>query len=118
MKKFFIYLILIVLLFPIFIYPNSFASYIVENSTVTFQTNANIRNLEILSDAVIMVEKDTGDILYTKNAYEKMYPASTTKILSAILILEHCSLDDIVTVNSSALKAVPATYSVARLKAR
>ena len=118
MKKFFIYLILITLLSPIFLCNCSFASYIVENSTVTIKTNANIKNLEILTDAVIMVEKDTGDVLYSKNAYKKMYPASTTKILSAILVLEHCNLDDIATVNSSAIKAVPATYSVANLKAR
>lgn len=117
MKKFFVSLILIVLL-PVLLCTSSFGSYILENSTVTIQTNANIKNLEILSEAVILVEKETGDVLYNKNANKKMYPASTTKILTAILVLENCKLDDIVTVNSSAIKAVPATYSVARLKAR
>lgn len=105
----------------IFSFHESFASYIVDNTTVITKGDiayANIQNLEILSDAVLMVEKNTGDVLYNKNGYEKMYPASTTKILTAILVLENCDLDEIAMVNSSAIKAVPSTYSVANLRAR
>ena len=41
-------------------------------------------NLEISSESVILLEKNSGKILYSKNANEKRYPASTTKILTAI----------------------------------
>lgn len=57
----------------------------------------------------------TGTILYSKNSDEKMYPASTTKILTAIIALEKCNLNDIVTVSNSAISAIPAGYSSAYL---
>ena len=38
----------------------------------------------------ILIEVETGKILYEKDAYTKVYPASTTKILTAILALENC----------------------------
>lgn len=41
---------------------------------------------------------------YCKNVYGKMYPASTTKILTALLILENCKLDEVVTVSENATK--------------
>ena len=40
------------------------------------------------SPAAILIHPDSGKILYEKNAYERMYPASTTKIMTAILVLE------------------------------
>ena len=38
-------------------------------------------------------------ILYEKNMDEKRYPASLTKVLTAIVVLENCKLDDIATVS-------------------
>ena len=73
--------------------------------------------LTIYSDCILIMEKETKQVLYEKNCMKKMYPASTTKILTAILILEKCNLSDIVTVNQSAISAVPATYTTAKLQA-
>lgn len=42
----------------------------------------------VQSPAAILINPDSGKILYEKNAYKKMYPASTTKIMTAILVLE------------------------------
>lgn len=39
---------------------------------------------------------------YGKNLFAKMYPASTTKILTALIVLEHCKLDEVVTVSELA----------------
>ena len=41
------------------------------------------------ADAVYFVNLDTGKVLYEKNADKKIYPASTTKIMTAILVLEN-----------------------------
>ena len=65
-----------------------------------------------------MVEKETGDILYEKNANEKMYPASTTKTLTAIIVLERCSLNEIATVSSTAIKSVPPSYTTSNIQPR
>lgn len=46
-----------------------------------------------------------------------MYPASTTKILTAILVLENCYLNEVITVSSTAVDSVPAGYVTAPLHA-
>lgn len=71
--------------------------------------------LNIYSDSAILMDFKTGTILYSKNSTEKMYPASTTKILTAIIALEECNLDDIVTVSKSAISVIPPGYSSANL---
>ena len=53
---------------------------------------------EISSEAAILMNMNTGDVLYQKNADEKLSPASTTKILTAMIVIEKCKLDDVVTV--------------------
>lgn len=44
----------------------------------------------------------TGEIPYAQNIYEKLYPASTTKILTAYIALKYGKLDDIITVSENA----------------
>jgi serine-type D-Ala-D-Ala carboxypeptidase (penicillin-binding protein 5/6) len=53
---------------------------------------------EISARAAIVVEYPSGRILYAKSEHDRVSPASTTKILTAILALEHGKLDDLVTV--------------------
>ena len=80
---------------------------------------ANNDNLDIYSPSCILIDSDSGKILYEKNAYKKMYPASTTKIMTAILTLENCKLDELVTVSDNAvsLESVPETYTRADIQA-
>ncbi len=44
---------------------------------------------EITAEAAILIDELTGQVLFEKNADQKMYPASTTKILTGIIILEN-----------------------------
>ena len=46
----------------------------------------------------------TGEVLYNQNIFEQLYPASTTKILTAYVILKDCTLTDIVTISESAVE--------------
>jgi D-alanyl-D-alanine carboxypeptidase (penicillin-binding protein 5/6) len=48
--------------------------------------------------SAIMIDGGTGDILYEKNAYEQRDPASITKILTALVVLNSMNLDDEVTI--------------------
>ena len=52
--------------------------------------------------AAVLMEVETGRVLYEKNAYEKLPMASTTKIMTAILALENSHSSDIVTVSPRA----------------
>ena len=62
---------------------------------------------EILAGASVLIDSSSEKIVY---------PASTTKILTAILVIENCNLDDIVTVPYEAISIIPSGYSVASLQ--
>ena len=66
---------------------------------------------EIKGDGAIVVDAETGNILYEKNIYEKFYPASTTKILTTLVALENGRLDDVLTVSYAADNYVSKTSS-------
>lgn len=71
---------------------------------------------EISADAAILIDSSSEKILYSKNENQKMYPASTTKILTAILTIENCNLNDVVTVPYEAISSITSGYSVAALQ--
>jgi len=68
-------------------------------------------------DAALLIEKSTGKVLYEKNANKKEYPASLTKILTALIVLENCELTEQVTISNAAVLSVPAGSNIAYLKA-
>lgn len=70
----------------------------------------------ITSQAVLIMENSTGKIMYENNCYEKRYPASTTKILTAILTIEHCNLDETATASEYAISSIPSGYSTANIQ--
>ncbi|WP_371370830.1 D-alanyl-D-alanine carboxypeptidase family protein [Sporomusa aerivorans] len=57
---------------------------------------------ELTAKAAIVMEAATGKVLYSKNAEERRYPASTTKIMTLITALEYGKLDDVVTTSTNA----------------
>lgn len=78
--------------------------------------NVHIDDIKTNSPSCILVDSNSGKILYAKNAYSKMYPASTTKLMTAILTLENCKLTDSATVSHNAIYSIPVGYSHANLK--
>ena len=73
-------------------------------------------SLNITAESAILIDNNSGKILYRKNEKEKKYPASTTKIVTAIIAIENFNLSDKVTVGYNAISAVPSGYSVASLQ--
>ena len=62
--------------------------------TPVFTVNAyEPSGVEITADAAMLVSLDTGEVLYEKNADKKVYPASITKIMTTLLILESDKYD-------------------------
>ena len=56
----------------------------------------------IVAKSAIVIDAATGKVLYSRNAEERRYPASTTKIMSLIVALEHSNLDEMVTTSKNA----------------
>ena len=97
-----IYKITILVIFFTVIISNSFKVYADED-------------LSVNAKAALIVETNTGKIIYEKDIYEQNYPASVTKILTAILTIEKCELDDVATVSQSAISHIPTGYVIAPL---
>lgn len=77
---------------------------------------ADSDNLKTYCPSCILIEANTGKILYEKNSNDVRFPASTTKIMTAILTVENCNLDDVATVSHNAVYSIPYDYTHASLK--
>ncbi len=60
----------------------------------------------ITAESAIVMELNTGAILYEKNIHDKHYPASITKIMTTLLCLENASMTDTVTFSSNAVNSI------------
>lgn len=60
----------------------------------------------VSAKSAILMEANTGTILYEKNVHEKLYPASTTKILTAYIARQNSSLDEMVEYSSEAVNSI------------
>lgn len=61
----------------------------------------------VSAESAILMEAETGAILYSKNIHQKEFPASTTKILTCLIASEQCELDEMVTFSHDAVFDTP-----------
>lgn len=61
---------------------------------------------QIGAESAILMEANTGTILYAKNIDQKAYPASTTKILTSLVAIENASLDENVSFSEEAVFSI------------
>lgn len=73
-------------------------------SSQTSTNAAENQTLDLKSEAVALLDSETGAVLYSKNPNERMYPASLTKIATAIYAIEKGDLNSIVTVSKNAVR--------------
>ena len=73
------------------------------------QTNEIVRwpqGPAVSAEGAILIEADTGTVLYGKNIHEKLYPASTTKILTTLIASENADLKETVKFSSRAVNSI------------
>lgn len=68
------------------------------------------------AEGIFLLDNRTNKVIYSKSENKKMYPASTTKILTAIIVLENCNLNDVVTASYNAVMSIPDGYSTANIQ--
>lgn len=83
MKKFFVLLWIVILMF-------------VNKNDMVFAKDAPP---SVTSDSAVLIDAATGTVLYSKNMNSAYPPASTTKVMTALLTIENINLDEIVTVS-------------------
>lgn len=101
-KKILIYLI-ILLSFNLEVYANNNQLSYNSNSITYIRVN-NETEPKIYSKSAIVFDRTSKQILYEKDIYETRAMASTTKIMTAILIIENCNLTDTAVVSKKAAK--------------
>ena len=102
-KRFFIVILLIITLFNL--YTLSFADSTIPNP-----------DFQIYSSGSVLMDASTGKVLIQKDMNKQLYPASTTKILTAIIAIEKLDLSSTLTASRSAVMSIPSGYSNAGIK--
>lgn len=103
MKKLLSSVMLFILLFiqPISAYANPGEAAELSNQndlTTTTEENLVPAPADLTADGAVVIERQTGKVLYGKLENKRLYPASTTKILTALIAAEFGHLEDVVTV--------------------
>lgn len=85
-----------------------FTNILTTNQTVCLADNEALleRTVGVYAETAVLIEAETGTILYDKNCHKEMYPASITKIMTALLTLENCSLTDEVEFSENAINSL------------
>ncbi len=73
-----------------------------------FSLTASAQAPSLISESAVLIDADTGQVLYDKQMHKQQYPASITKIATVIVGLEHASLSDKIVMSEEAV------FSVAR----
>ena len=76
--------------------------YFASNSCVTNDVNFGDTANSSVAEGAGVFNIDTKEVKFNKNIFERLYPASTTKVLTAYIILKQCNMSDIVTVSKEA----------------
>lgn len=112
-KHFFIYILCILLVFSFPVNAAAGTDTSFENAGTASASSADEASHgkepypadapEITSSAAIVMDLDSGTVLYEKDAYSPYYPASITKVMTALVALEQGNLSDTITMSEDAV---------------
>lgn len=84
---------------------------------ISFNKSFAISDNEITCKNAVVYDLKNDSVLYSKNAFSKVYPASTTKILTAILAIENLNINSAVVVSQKVIDELPPYSSSMKLQA-
>lgn len=91
-------IVIICCVIQIFVEIQPIHSMAAENDNHISENSVWTGSPSIMGESGIVMEMSTGMILYEKNMHDTHYPASITKIMTALLAIENCEMDKVVTV--------------------
>lgn len=95
---------------PLYVKADPKEDRIAEHQAMPIQSNERSgwpKGPVVSAESAILIEAESGTILYEKNIHKHQYPASTTKILTALLAYENSSMDEIVTFSHDDVFGIP-----------
>lgn len=78
------------------------SNYFAENLTVIPDEMSHMVDTNISATSALIVNTVDNNVIFANNIYERMYPASLTKLITALVVLENANLNDTVTVSYNA----------------
>lgn len=78
------------------------ASQTTDSQNTGENSSKTVSQPEIQSEGAVLMDASTGTLLFSKNAETKYYPASITKLMTALLVAEKSSMSDSVTFSKTA----------------
>ncbi|MCD8240288.1 MAG: serine hydrolase, partial [Oscillospiraceae bacterium] len=98
------------------------ASAVSDNVSTDAPASALVASMSAAAKAALLVDMDTDYIMYAQNAFERIYPASITKVMTALLVLDAVddgmlALDDVVTAGETAWDGLDYTSSNQNIRA-
>ncbi|ONI42024.1 hypothetical protein AN639_02640 [Candidatus Epulonipiscium fishelsonii] len=79
--------------------------------TFTLSVSQVFGMININAQGAILIEPTTGTILYGKNIHQQFYPASTTKLLTSLILLENMIPNEVITKSQASVNNVPSDSS-------
>lgn len=76
--------------------------YLSKNVCVIPVGKQNKKSTKFLADSAFLINTETDEVLYAHDIYKRLYPASVTKIVTALVALKYGKLDDMVTISYNA----------------
>lgn len=93
----------IIVSFPLFVFADDFDEELAEEIyTINVSSNSSASEPKVNSRRAVVFERNSKTVLFEKNSLEVCKMASTTKIMTCLLVLENCDLNSQVTVSSYA----------------
>ena len=95
--------------------------FLLNLSVPALAADGDMGDWEVAAKAALLADPDSGEILYARNIHEKLYPASLTKVMTALLVLEavdsgKLTLDTVLAASESAIANLPPDGSNAGIK--
>ncbi len=87
-------------------------SVLIACSLLTFSVSAYTPTFDVVSNSVMLINTDTGDIVYEKNADAKIHPASVSYLMNALIVCENANLNDVVTVEKDIVFQLSGTGAI------
>ena len=84
-----------------------FCFFIVLSAFLSLTVTALAAGPELVSESAVLIDAETGQVLYDKEMHKQMYPASITKILTVITGLEKLSMTQKMTMSHYAVFSLP-----------
>lgn len=78
--------------------PASTADFLSSTIAVVMEDDNNMTNSEITAKSALLINDSTQEVLYANSVYDRIYPASTTKLLTALLAMKYGAASDLVVV--------------------